>query len=80
MTSVRLPDLWLKIEMALAVLPPETPANVIKNATLVQCVRGGDGRASTFNQWMVGDNSLRIADDVHFLAATLECLVAEGVE
>lgn len=52
----------------------------VQNGAFARCVRGDTGRAATFNQWMAGDNALRIADDVHYLAATLECLVTQGIK
>lgn len=76
--SVRLPDLWLKRAMAMEMLPPGTDTSRVQNAWFVRCVKGVDGRAPLFNQWLAGDAAIRVADDLHLLAATLELLILNG--
>lgn len=76
--TVRLPDLWLKRAMAMKVLPVVEGAERVQNAWFIQCVRGADGRDALFSQWLAGDTAIRVADDLHLLAATLELLILNG--
>lgn len=76
--QMRVPDLWLKRELALALLPPGSDLRRVTNQILAECVRGPQGTASKFNHLIAGDDPVRVADDLFYLAATLEFLVLEG--
>ncbi len=76
--TVRLPDLWLKRAMALKLLPVVENAAKVQNAWFVRCIRDADGREALFSQWLSGDTTMRVADDVQLLAATLELLILNG--
>lgn len=78
---VQLPDLWVKMDMALAlaILPLGTSAAILQTSNFVRCIRGDTGSSSTFNKWLVGDAGLRLADDVPLLAAMLERMIGKGL-
>jgi len=80
--SVQLPDLWVKMDMALALatVPQKASAALLQNSNFIRYVRGDTGSTSTFNKWLVGDAALRLADDVPLLAAMLERMVGEGLD
>ncbi len=76
--TVRLPDLWLKRAMAMRLLPLGTQGSFVQNGWFVRCVKGIDGRDALFSQWLAGDTAIRVADDLQFLAGTLELLLLKG--
>lgn len=81
MNTVRIPDLWLKHEMAVALTAflPSDSASGLTNRDFVSYVRGGGERLSTFNKWLVGDAGLKPRDEVPLLAAVYERLVHKGI-
>lgn len=80
--TVQLPDLWVKLDMALAlaIVPPDASAAILQNSSFIRHVRGDMGSTSTFNKWLVGDAALRLADDVPLLAAMLERMIGKGLD
>ncbi|MDO9223604.1 MAG: hypothetical protein Q7U20_07820 [Caulobacter sp.] len=76
--QMRVPDLWLKRELALALVPPGKSVVRITNEILAQCVRGPNTGGYTLNKIITGDEAVRRADDLYRLAATLEFLVTNG--
>lgn len=73
--SVRLPDLWLKLAMAMELLPGGKATARLQNGWFIECIRDESDRAPLFNQWLAGDLPIRVADDLHMLAGVLECLI-----
>jgi hypothetical protein len=78
-TRHRLPDLWLKRELVLALLPPGTPANRLDNGVMARCIRGLSGVPSMLNKMLAGDDPVREADDLVYWTALFEHLVMKGV-
>jgi hypothetical protein len=76
--TVRLPDLWLKRSMAMKLLPRGTQGSFVQNGWFIRCVKGMDGRDSLLSQWVAGDATIRVSDDLHLLAGTLELLILNG--
>ena len=61
MQSKLLPDLWLKMELALvlATILPKDAAAPLVNSEFIRYIRGDGDRLSTFNKWLVGDAAIQ---------------------
>jgi len=75
--QVRMPDLWLKRALALALLPDGKQPSWLTGKTLMECLRGG-GSEQTLNHLIAGDYLTTVNSDLYYFAATMEYLVLHG--
>ncbi len=78
--SVRLPDLWLKRDLMMALLPPGADTDRASGKLIAQCMRGETATSVAFTRVMRGDTFAGLSSDLYYLAATFEYLLREGAE